>query len=352
MPATLARILMRRPRNDVLGKDWIGRSSLPPTTLSMGDEVGIWSPREAVFPPPPDEGIAVVLKEALVTRLDARWEPGLAVAWEVAACQEDSPLVPGIGIHVDPHPPCMLCTPCNDGRHVDCRSSDRRRWSPGWIARHMSLPAWVVGRGVLELPAVPIRSRVFLHPLAKVRHALARTPARSPRRIAVLGADLAGVLAGLALERMHPDSVRCLVDPVSTRLDDADRWGYRCAAASEEEVPSRLGGAPDLVVLAECRPDGLRRAMSLCGNGGVVLLLDSPSDGDAECLDGIWRRGLSLVSGSGLSPDDLATAASWLPDLSGRLVDIPVGTRPFEEAASAQADLSVDPTLRAIVLTA
>ena len=99
-------------------------------------------------------------------------------------------------------------------------------------------------KGVLELPAVPIRSRVFLHPLAKVRHALARTPARSPRRIAVLGADLAGVLAGLALERMHPDSVRCLVDPVSTRLDDADRWGYRCAAASEELTGKVLCYAP------------------------------------------------------------------------------------------------------------
>lgn len=354
MPVTLARILSRRPRDVKQGDEWIGKSSLPETTLSMGGVEGIWAPEIVASTPVADQGLAVVLRECLVTRHDDDWGAGACAAWEVSACQEDSEFVPGIGVHVEPHPPCLLCEPCVAGNHLHCIQAGRRHRDPGWIARDMVLPAWTANRGLLEAPArASVRSRLFAHPLARARHALAGAQKGGFAKVAVLGADLPGLLAGLVLERTIPGSMRCLVDSCRGRLESSDRWGYHAAVESVADVAFGVGGAPDLVVVATDRPDSFGQALEICATGGTILLMTAGADSAPE-LDGreIWRRGLSIRSGRGLSPDDLRSAMSWLPDLRIRLESVPVVQIPFEEAAQAQGLLASDPVLAGVVLVA
>lgn len=355
MLVTLGRILSRRPRDCDRGEEWIGKSSLPATTLSMGTREGEWSPEIVPLPPVSDQGVAVVLRECLVTRHDGQWGAGAAAAWEVSACQEDSELVLGIGVHVDPHPPCLLCGPCVSGNHLDCIQSGRRHREPGWIARDMVLPPWSVNRGLLEMPgAASGTSRLLAHPLAWTRHALAGAQKAGFGSVVVLGADLPGLLAGLVLERTLPGSTRCLVDSCRGRLEAADRWGYHAAVGSVAELASCGVEAPDLVVVADDRSDSLRQALELCATGGTIVLATAgPEDGHGEVdWKELWRRGLSIRSGRGLSPEDLRVAMSWLPDLRSRLESVPVLRIPFEEASRARDALASDPVLAGVVLVA
>lgn len=353
MPVTLGRILSRRPRDREQGDEWIGKSSLPATTLSMGTREGEWSPETVPSPQPAHQGLAVVLKGCLVTRWDDQWGAGASAAWEVSACQEDSEWVPGIGVHVDPHPPCLLCGPCVSGNHLHCIQSALRHREPGWIARDMVLPPWAVNRGVLEVPGrASESSRLFAHPLARVRHALAG-PRNAWGKVVVLGADLPGLLAGLVLERTVPGSKRCLVDSCHARLEAAERWGYQLALGSVSDIGSRDGEAPDLVVVADDRPGSLAQAIGICATGGTILLAtEGPEHGPEVDWKAIWKRKLSIRSGCGLSPDDLRTALSWLPDLGSRLESVPVARIPFQEASRARGLLDSDPALAGVVLVA
>lgn len=354
MTVTLARILSRRPMDGERGSEWIGKSSLPETTLSMGTLEGAWALEIVGLPQVPDQGLAVVLRECLVTRCDDDWGAGACAAWEISACQEDSDFVLGIGAHVHPHPPCLLCEPCISGNHLHCIQSGRAHRDPGWIARDMVLPAWTVRRGLFETPAkASIRARSFVHPLAMARHALAASRKGGIGKIAVLGADLPGLLAGLVLERILQGSSRCLVDSCRGRLDAADRWGYHATAESVADVARCLGGAPDLVVVATARPGSVRQALEICATGGTVLLMSPGTDegGDVDWKS-VWKRGLSIRSGHGLSPDDLLAVMDWLPDLGARLESIPVVSLPFQEASRARGLLASDPALAGVVLVA
>ncbi len=354
MTVTLARILSRRPKDGRRGEEWIGKSSLPEATISMGMVEGAWMPEIVQSAPVPDQGLAVVLRECLVTRFDKDWGAGAGAAWEISACQEDSDFVPGIGVHVHSHPPCLLCEACVSGNHLHCIQSGRLHRAPGWIARDMVLPAWTVRRGLLEAPAAASnRSRSFAHPLAMARHALAASVKGGFGKVAVLGADLPGLLAGLVLERTLPGSARCLVDSCRERLDAAERWGYHAVAESVADAASPLGGAPDLVVVATDRSDSVRQALGICAIGGTVLLM-APGGDEGRDVDwtSVWKRGLSIRSGHGLSPDDLLAVMDWLPDLGARLESIPVASIPFEEASRAQGLLASDPLLAGVVLVA
>jgi len=349
MTISLARILAKRPKGDPSGKEWIGLSSLPATTLVLAREDCTTTVSEAPLPEPFDDGICLHLQRTLVARCDRFWEPGMASVWHVSACQEDSEYVPGIAVYLDPHPPCRLCQPCVSGDHSRCVEVPVRRWAPGWLPLEAVVPPWTVRRGIVDLPpAASPRACLFLDPLARIRHALAPSLKRKPRRIAVWGSDLAGVLTGLVLERMLPDAVRSWFGPRGIGLESHELWGYHHAAEALTESDMF-----DLVVAtdgaAACVEGALR---SLAPRGSVLFLAPPDSASSPLDLGALWRTGASVHAGSGCSPDDRATVADWLPDMGERLERIPLVELPFADAAQADAVLRERPEILGVALVA
>jgi threonine dehydrogenase-like Zn-dependent dehydrogenase len=349
MAISLARILAKRPKGDPTGKEWIGLPSLPPATLVAHGGDGAWELSEQPLPEPVDGGICLRLGRTLVARCDMFWEPGMASVWHVSACQEDSEYVPGIAVYLDPHPPCRLCQPCVSGDHARCVEAPVRRWAPGWLPREAVVPPWTLRRGIVDLPpSASERACLFLDPLARVRNALVPPLKRKPRRVAVWGSDLAGVLVGLALERMLPDAVRTWFDPRGTGLESADLWGYQKAGTEATESDPF-----DLVVVAEGGAAHVEGAWRSLAPRGSILFL-APPDPSAGRLDlgGLWRTNGSVHAGSGVSPDDRAAVADWLPDLTERLERIPLLELPFAQAAQVHAVLRERPDILGVALVA
>lgn len=345
MSIPLARILAKRPKGDPSGKEWIGLSSLPGTAPVLACAEGAWSVSEEPLPEPVDGGICLRLDRTLVARSDGFWEPGMATVWRVAACQEESEYVPGIAVHLDPHPPCQLCAACAAGDHERCVEAGVRRWAPGWLPRDAVVPPWTLRRGILDLPpSASAQACLFLDPLARLRRSLAPVLKPKPHRIAVWGTDLAGVLAGLALERMLPDAERTWIGPRGGETGEA--WGYQRTLS---EVPE--GEAFDLAVATEPDPASVEGALRHFAPRGSVLLLASPDpSGRSFDLGDLYRRGGSIHAGSAGAPDDRAAAARWLPDLAGRLERIPVAELPFARAAEAVSVLRDRPEILGVAL--
>ncbi len=351
MPLSLTRILAQRPRDGSRGLEWNGRGGLPSQTLSMGSTVGEWLPTLVDLPQPMDEGLVIGLESALISRSD-KLEPGVAAVWNVLACQEDSEYVPNVRIFLDPHPPCRLCEACASGNHWKCIEVQSRRWHPGWIAREMVVPPWTVRRGVCDLPArATVRSCLYLDPISRIRNGLTNVLKSKPKRVAVCGADLLGILTGFVLERMLPDSIRCLIDPIEARLGLAREAGFHQVASHAEGARLAMEDAPNLVVVTDGEAS-FSKALDLCAVGGTILLLVRP-EGDLQPvgLDKIWQKSLRVMAAVGCSPSDREVAAHWIEDLDVRLGMIPVMELPFEQAALAQGRLDADPTRLAVVLT-
>jgi threonine dehydrogenase-like Zn-dependent dehydrogenase len=197
-------------------------------------------------------------------------------------------------------------------------------------------------------PTAGPRACLFLDPMARIRHALAPLLKRKPRRVAVWGSDLAGVLTGLALERMLPDAVRTWFDPTGTGLESSEVWGYQRAAENVSESDEF-----DLVIATEgaaaCVEGALR---SLAPRGSVVFLAPPDSSSNQLDLTTLWKKAGSIHAGSGGSPDDRAAVADWLPDLSRRLEGIPLVELPFAEAAQAEVVLRERPEILGVALVA
>lgn len=349
MPIPLSRILANRPRGGAQGKEWIGVLGLPETTVSMGEVAGEWNPRLVPLVLPPDEGLALGLQECLVTRHDGIWQTGVAAVWQILACQEDSEFVPGVRVFQDPSPPCMLCQPCAEGNHANCMEAGRFRWEPGWMSRESLVGPWAVGRGLTELPArLSVRAGLYLEPLARIRHGLKAIGKFRPNRIAVLGDDLAGLLTGLALERAFPDSSRSLVCEAVDRSVAHREFGFHRVLGLTDSLEAF---SPQLVVVASCRSEFVDQAFAACAQGGTVLLLMPPrTEPDSLRMADLWRRGLRVVSGFGVSPDDRHVVNDWLEDLAKRLESLPVAELPFERALEAPGILEAQPELVGVVL--
>ncbi len=347
MSIPLARILARRPKSASAGDEWIGLSSLPPTTLAIEREGGSWRVASVPLPAPVDDGICLGLRRTLVARSDRFWEPGMASVWEVLACQEDADLVPGVPVFVDPHPPCLLCGPCVAGHHAQCLEARVRRWSPGWLSRETVVPPWTLRRGLLELPPrVGERANLFLDGLSRIRHALVPLARNRPRRIAVVGSDLAAVLTGLVLERLLPDAERTWIRDGGEESRGGESWGF------QKTLPlAGTGEEYDLVVGTDGAPEAVTAAYRTLGPEGHVVFL-APPDSEVVPLEfaALWGRGGSVHVAVGCSPDDRVAVVAWLTDLAGRLETLPVAELPFDQAAEAQNMLRDRPDLLGVEL--
>lgn len=346
MSIALAKILAKRPVGDPHGKEWVGLSAVPTESFAFGSD-GYRDGARLVVPPVSDGGLALRLGQTLVARSDRFWEAGMASVWQVMACQEDSEYVPGVGVFLDPHPPCQLCEPCAAGHHELCVESGRRRWEPGWLGCDMVVPPWTVHRGILDLPpTASLRACLFLDALARIRHRLAPVLKTKPRRVLVLGTDLIGVLAGLVLERLLPDSQREWFDVREGSTLAGERWGYHRTRQDGFESTQA-----DLVIVTDGTGSQVEMAMRNVAIGGAIVFLAPPEPGvESFDLTMFWKRGLSIQGTVGCSGQDRRVVAHWLPDLSDRLLEIEVANLPFEQASSAREILDSRPEILGVVL--
>jgi threonine dehydrogenase-like Zn-dependent dehydrogenase len=166
--------------------------------------------------------------------------------------------------------PCGKCESCERGASNLCRTYDEIGFTrPGALADLISVPSSLVHS--IEEHVDPYDA-VLVEPMSVVWRALTRLPLRSGLTAAVIGDGTIALLAVHLLRLFNPSHVTL----IGRRAEQAEL--SRRAGADEYllEAPSTRF---DLVIEAAGVGEAVASALTLCGRGGMVILLGLPPHG-------------------------------------------------------------------------
>ncbi|GAA5058299.1 2-desacetyl-2-hydroxyethyl bacteriochlorophyllide A dehydrogenase [Thermocatellispora tengchongensis] len=283
--------------------------------------------------------------------------PGHEVAGrvaEVGAAVAELPGSPRVGdtVTVDLLTRCGTCAACRRGRTALCKSPQGGTLSDGTVSFGAGLSDNVVVKATQVFPTgtAPIEHAAMGEPLACVAHSLRLGGLRAGDRVAVIGAGYMGRVH-LALARHRGAASVGLIDVSADRLAEARTAGATWTAAPDEAV--ELGGKQDLVFVTAGAPGALELAVSLCDDGGTVVLYGAfdKSLSVGVSPDAIHHHELSIVGVYSHEPEDWREAAALIASgvLAADLDALVTARFPLDAVADAFKLAATSPVYRVLV---
>ncbi|WP_329018365.1 zinc-dependent alcohol dehydrogenase [Streptomyces sp. NBC_00690] len=248
---------------------------------------------------------------------------GHEVAGEVVAVGSQVAVLPGVPqvgdtVTLDLLTRCGTCTSCRRGRSALCKQPQGGALTDGTISMGAGLAQLVKvpAAQAFGTGSAPLRHAAMGEPLACVTHSARLGGLRAGDRVAVVGAGYMGRLH-LALAKLRGAASVGLIDISDARLSEAREAGADWTSTPEEAVAT--GGKQDLVFVTAGAPGALETAVSMCDDGGTVVLFGAFPKELSEGLspDLIHHHELTVLGVFSHEPQDWTEAAALIA--SGRL---------------------------------
>ena len=247
---------------------------------------------------------------------------------------------------------CGTCSACRRGRSAMCKRPQGGSLSSGVVSMGAGLAEYVrvPARQAWPTGDAPVEHASMGEPLACVAHSVRLSGFRAGDRVAIIGAGFMGRLH-LALVRTLGAAVAGVVDISDTRLADARSAGANWTAPPDQADEAR--GEQDVVFVTAGAPGALELALSLCDDGGTVVLYGAFPKELAVGLspDALHHHEQSIVGVYSHEPEDWRTSAGLVR--SGALardLDLLVTARFALDAVGDAFRLVADtPTYRVLV---
>jgi threonine dehydrogenase-like Zn-dependent dehydrogenase len=248
---------------------------------------------------------------------------------------------------------CGACRQCRRGRSALCRVPQGGALSDGTISMGAGLAEYVK---VKALQAWPVGSASVEHasmgePLACVAHSVRLSGFSAGDRVAVIGGGYMGRLHQALTRHLGALEVG-MVDVSATRLTEAAQAGASWTAEPREAASSRKAAA-DIVFVTAGAPGALELGMTMCDDGGTVVLYGAFPKEHTEVVspDAIHHHETSIVGVYSQEPEDWRTASGLLASGSlaadlDRLVTARYG---LGDVADAMALAAGSPVYRVLV---
>jgi threonine dehydrogenase-like Zn-dependent dehydrogenase len=184
-------------------------------------------------------------------------------------------------------------------------------------------------------------------PLACVVHSLRLGGLRAGDRVAVVGAGYMGRLH-MALARRRGAASLAVIDVSAERLAEA-----RDAGADWTGGPDDEPGGQDLVVVTAGAPGALEKAVSLCDDGGTVVVYGAFPKGLSAAVspDDVHHHELSIVGVYSQEPEDWREAAAIISSggLAADLDALVTARFPLDSVRDALKLAATTPVYRVLV---
>ncbi|MFI6586951.1 zinc-binding dehydrogenase [Embleya sp. NPDC050493] len=283
--------------------------------------------------------------------------PGHEVAGEVVALGSAVAGLPGVAavgdtVTVDLLTRCGTCTSCRRGRSALCKRPQGGALADGTISMGAGFAEFVKVAAVQTFRTgdAPIAHAAMGEPLACVAHSVRLGGLRAGDRVAVIGAGYMGRLH-LALARFKGAGSVGLIDISDDRLAEARAAGADWTSTPEEAAGT--GGKQDVVFVTAGAPGALETALSLCDDGGTVVLFGAfPKDVLAGVgPDHVHHHELSIVGVYSQEPRDWTEAAAIIASgrLAAELDALVTATYPLAEVDAAFRLAAESPVYRVLV---
>jgi len=183
--------------------------------------------------------------------------------------------------------PCGQCYFCRRDQENLCEDL---LFNNGAYAEYMRIPARIVAKNTLEIPAhLPMEFAALTEPLACALHGFEDSDAHKGDSVAVIGGGPLGLMM------MHVAALAgCEVIAVVKHQGQADTalaLGARHIVFSEESDPVEHvreltgGRGADIAIEAVALPETWEQAVAMVRNGGVVNFFGGPESGTSVRLD-------------------------------------------------------------------
>ena len=223
------------------------------------------------------------------------------------------------------HVPCNTCYYCLSGHHTACDTLRSTNFYPGGFAEYVRLPAINVDRGTFLIPeGLSYEEATFHEPLGCIIRANRVARFKPGESLLVFGSGIAGVLQ-IHYAR-HTGSGKILaVDPISSRLDAARKFGADEAIRPDDDIPAVFkklnnGRLADLVFVCTGAEKAQLQALDCVERGGTIMYF-APTATDFKVPVSInelfFRNAITLTTSYGSSPYDSLLALEML--LSAKL---------------------------------
>lgn len=183
----------------------------------------------------------------------------------------------GDRVAIHHHVPCMVCDFCQHGHYTLCPTFKRTRLYPAGLAEYVRIPAEIVSRDILKLPAdMPYEVGALVEPIACCVRALNRSNISEGDHVLVLGAGFNGVVMGLLAPHWGAEKV-ALLDRLPVRMERARALGLQVFNVDHDDMFQQVrawadGRGPHTVIATASNQKAISMAFDLLGPGGTLML--------------------------------------------------------------------------------
>lgn len=265
------------------------------------------------------------------------YSPGHEILGTIETAGDDSDLVAGTRVAVEPILACGQCKYCVDGRYNLCATMTFFGCTTpyGGLADRFVVPA---DRVVPVPDALSDPHAVLIEPLATPVHAVRLAgPDLTGRTVAILGAGTIGLLTMAAAR--HAGAARIAVSDISptkrelARKLGADSVHDATGARLVDDIRDDLGTSADLVFDCVAVQSSIDQAIAIAVKGGTVVVVGVPAapvtvplpqiqdlqvrvQGSATYTREDIDRAVGLLAAGAVDPDQFITARYPLSDIA------------------------------------
>ena len=219
---------------------------------------------------------------------------------------------PGDRVFVHHHAPCMKCSFCRRGDHVQCSEWRSSRIIPGGISEYILIPEGNLVNDTLLLPDdISYEDAVLIEPLACVVKSLKRSSMIKGDTILIIGMGIMGIMHLLAAPHFGAGKTIC-ADMVKYRLNKAGEFGADAVINVNQDILNEKtlsltdGRGADIVIIGPNSIRAMEDGLQCTAPGGTAVFFTPAKPGENLTLDPnyLYFRDMNIVTSYSCGPDD------------------------------------------------
>lgn len=262
---------------------------------------------------------------------------------EIGARGRGSGFKTGDRVFVHHHAPCLCCSSCSRGDHVQCPTWRGTGIRPGGISEYILVPEVNLRNDTLRLPeGLSFEDGTLVEPTACVVKSFRRSGIREGDTVLVIGLGVMGVLHVMLARRFGAGRV-IGADRVPFRLQAALRLGADAVVdvdevGLDEGVRCLTGGrGAEVVVVGPNSVQAMQEGLRCLAPGGTLVLFTPAQPGEVLSFEPneLYFRDVSVVTSYSCGPDDTREALGLIEEGAVRAEALVTHRFPIEETPRA-----------------